>query len=202
MSGINNMNFSQDYLQSITNGAFKRMDSAKNGGNGDGKIDINEAFSDLDIGSLLSGQNIEDAQKIMKAAGNIGDALTKYAGDDSIFSAEEWASFINGDEWGSVMDAWHSSGKKAELEMNWIDNAHSKDGYTTKGELKVGILNNLSDQNIDVSTESLEKLIDKYAGDDGTFTKEEYMALKQDDEYKSFVEKYNVTPWFNINEEG
>ena len=202
MAEINNRMFSQNYLADIKNITFNRMDSSKNGGNGDGQVDINEAFNDLDIGSLLSGQNLEDSLKIMKAAENIGDALSEYAGEDSIFSEEEWANFINGDEWGSVLDAWHNSSKKAELEMRWINNAHIEDGNVTKGELKVGIYNNLWKQGLDISTDSIESLIDEYAGDDGIFTEEEYMALKQDDEYKSFVEKYNVTPWFNINLEG
>ena len=189
MAEINNRMFSQNYLADIKNITFNRMDSSKNGGNGDGQVDINEAFNDLDIGSLLSGQNLEDSFKIMKAAENIGDALSEYAGEDSIFSEEEWANFINGDEWGSVLDAWHNSSKKAELEMRWIDNAHIEDGNVTKGELKVGIYNNLWKQGLDISTDSIESLIDEYAGDDGIFTEEEYMALKQDDEYKSFVEK-------------
>ena len=54
--------------------------------------------------------------------------------------------------------------------------------------------------NIDVDTKDIEKLIDKYAGEDGVFNKKEYMALKQDSTYKAFVEKYNVEPWFQFED--
>ena len=189
--------YDQEYLNGIKENAFKRMDSA---GNGDGKITTDEAFKDLDIGSLLLGQNAEDSTKIMGAAQNIGEVISEYAGEDGEFTAEEWADFLNGDEWGNVLDAWHSSGSKAKLEMGWIDNAHIKDGITAKGEVKVGILNHLEKQGIDIQTMGLEAIIDKYAGDDGTFNLEEYRNLKNDPLYHDFIDKYNVAPWFSIED--
>lgn len=195
-----NGNYSNDYLNGIKNETFKRMDSSENGGNGDGKISIQEALNDLNIASLLSGQRPEEAAKLMDAASKIPDALAKYAGEDSVFSAEEWADFLNGSEWGNVLDIWHNSSKKAELEMGWIDNSSTsvKDGQVTKGEVKVGILNNLAANNKKVDTTVIEALIDKYAGDDGVLTKEEYMALKSDPKYKAFIKEHNVTPFYDI----
>jgi len=197
MSEINNQKWDSSYLNGIKNEVFTRMDQA---GNGDGKVTIDEAFEDLDIGSLLSGQSKEDCEKIFGAAQNINDVLAEYAGADGIFSPEEWAEFLNGDEWGSVMDAWHSSGKKAELEMNWIDDAHIKDGKVTKGEIKVGIFNNIISKNQNIDTKELEDIIDKYAGDDGTFSKEEYMKLRQDPLYNEITNQFGALPWFNDEE--
>lgn len=197
MSGINGNNWDASYLNDIKNEVFKRMDEK---GNGDGKVTVDEALEDLDIGSLLAGQNEEDASKIFNAAHNIEDVLAKYSGEDGEFSATEWADFLNGEEWDSVLDAWHSSGRKAELEMNWIDNAHISDGIVTKGEVKVGLLNNLINNGVDIDTTDIENLIDKYASEDGVLTKEEYMQLKQDPLYQDFVKTYGITPWFNIEE--
>lgn len=37
--------------------------------------------------------------------------------------------------------------------------------------------------------------LQKYAGDDGTFTVEEYTALKNNKVYKNFLDQYNVSPF-------
>ena len=196
MAEINGQKWDSGYLNDIKNHAFKRMDGA---GDKDGKVTIKEALNDLNIGSLLSGQNEADTAKIKAAADKIPEVLAKYAGEDGTFSAEEWANFLNGNEWGAVLDAWHSSGKDAKLEMSWIDNAHGyPDKAVTKGEVKVGILNNLLAQNVNIDTTEIEAIIDKYAGEDGTFTHKEYMALREDPAYKEILNKYHVTPWFKF----
>lgn len=201
MAGIDGGNYSKEYLD-LVNQTFERMDNKDRGGNGDGKVQVNEALKDLNLPDLISGQNKEEASKLSRLTKNIPEILSKYAGEDGEFSAQEWADFINGEEWGAVLDAWHSSSKKAQIEMNWIDNAHMPpDGKTTKGEVKVGILNNLESRGINVDTSSIEKLIDKYAGEDGIFTLEEYQQMKQDPEYKEFIEKYNVIPWFTFEDQ-
>lgn len=191
---INGQNYGQEYLSGIENEVFSRMDAA---GNKDGKITTDEALKDLDVKGLMKGQNLIDAVKIAVAASDIEDTLVQYAGEDGEFSSEEWADFLNGDEWDKVLNAWHSSGKKAQLEMNWTDNAHIKDGAMTKGELKVGILNNLSNKGINIDTTQIEAIVDKYAGEDGTFTLKEYQSLKKDPTYKALVEKFGVTPWYD-----
>ena len=196
MAEVNGQKWDSAYLKGIQNETFKRMDGA---GNKDGKVTVNEALNDLNIASLLSGQNKTDAAKIKAAAEKIPEVLAKYAGQDGEFTAEEWANFLNGQEWGAVLDAWHSSGKDAKLEMNWIDNAHGfPDKAVTKGEVKVGILNNLHARGVDIDTTEIEAVIDKYAGEDGTFTHKEYMALREDPVYKDIVNKYGVTPWFKF----
>lgn len=200
MAGIQDNNYSQSYLADIENQTLKRIDS---NGNNDGKVTVNEALKDLNIGSLLAGQNEADAAKIQKAAANIESVLKQYAGDDGEFNAKEWADFLNGKEWGAVLDAWHSSGKKTELEMKWTDQAHIPDTNVTKGEVKVGILNNLlNNQRLfnakEVDTTQIEALINKYAGPDGTFTLEEFHQMKNDPMYKEFVERNNVVPWFKF----
>ena len=198
LGGINGGNeYSKDYLAAIENDTFKRIDTKS--GNGDGKIQVKEALADLDIPSLLSGQSKKDAAKLSKLTQNIPEILAKYAGDDGVFSAQEFADFLNGAEWGAVMDAWHASSGMAKIEMQWIDDAQTSfhDGYVTKGEVKAGILNNLAYQGKNVDTQLIEELIDKYAGEDGTFSLQEYQKMKQDPKYKSFIEQYNVTPWFD-----
>lgn len=183
-----------EYLKEIENKALKQMD---NSGNQDGKVTVEEALKYLNIEDLLSGQNEADAAKIKAAAEKISEVLTKYAGQDKEFSAEEWANFLNGQEWSAVLNTWHSSGKDAKLEMNWIDNAHGiPDRTVTKDEVKVGILNNLLANGVNIDTKEIEAIIDKYAGDDGSYTHKEYMTLREDPIYKEFLNKYGVTPWF------
>ncbi len=196
MTSINRNQYSTEYLNGI-NEKFVEMDSA---GNGDGKVDANEALIDLNIGSLLKGQGVEDTQKIMEASQCIPKAIEKYAGEDGEFTAQEWADFINGKEWGGVLDKWHSSQRKAELEMQWTDNTGITDGKTTKDEVKAGILNNLSANGHNFDTKFIEELIDSYAGKDGTFNLAEYKKMLNDEKYKEFKEKYNVTPWYEDKE--
>jgi hypothetical protein len=196
MTEINGQKWDSAYLNGIQNETFKRMDGV---GNKDGKVTVDEALKNLNIGSLLSGQNEADTAKIKAAADKIPDVLAKYAGQDGEFTAEEWANFLNGQEWGAVLDTWHSSGKDAKLEMGWIDKAHGiPDKAVTKGEVKVGILNNLLARGVDIDTTEIEAVIDKYAGEDGTFTHKEYMALREDPVYKDILNKYGVTPWFKF----
>jgi len=190
------------YLDSV-NEAMN--DNDKTFGNGDGKFTVDEAYASLDIGNLLNGQNEQDAEKIQTAAQNIKQTLAEYAGDDGVFSTVEWANFINGKEWGDVLDAWHSSGKKAQMEMNWTDEAGIQDGKMTKGEVKAGILNNIAylqsqgELSSSVDTTEIEALIDEYAGDDGVFTLEEYQNLRKNSKYKKFTFELGVTPWFKNN---
>lgn len=196
MTNTVNNKYPSSYLKDIENNALKRMDNTENGGNGDGKVSVDEALADLNIASLINGQNQKDAKAISVASSDILEVLTQYAGEDGIFDAQEWAEFLNGEEWNEVIEAYNSSGKKAEIEMNWVDNRGIKDGKTTKGEVKVGILNNLQDNGYHIDTTEIEALIDKYAGNDGTFTLEEYQKMKSDKKYQEFIEKYNVTPWY------
>jgi len=200
-AGINNSNgkYSPEYLSQIENGVFKRADSIQNGGNGDGKVNVNEALKDLNIGGLLSGLDKKsDEYKNLKSLTNkIPEVLAKYAGKDGTFTAREWADFLNGEEWGNVINTYHSSSNFAKIEMGWIDNSRGmyKDGQVTKGEIKVGIFNDLMQRGIKIDTTEIEALIDKYAGEDGTFTVEEYTNLKKDKKYAEFLKKYNATPF-------
>lgn len=188
--------YPKEYLDHIKNETFKRMDAK---GNNDSKVTVNEAYKDLDIGSMLSGlkKGSPEYNKLNGLTSNVLEILAKYAGKDGKFSPEEWAAFLNGNEWRAVIDTYHSSSNFAKIEMDWVDNSRNSinDGKVTKGEVKVGILNNLAGKNINVDTTGIEALIDKYAGDDGTFTVEEYMKLKNDKQYKEFLNKYNITPF-------
>lgn len=195
---IGKTNYPKEYLDGIKNGAFKRMDAKEYGGNRDGKISTKEAYNGLNINSLFSNleKGSEEYNKLKTYVNKIPDAIKKYAGEDEEFSAEEWAQFINGSEWGQVLDIYHSSSGRAIQEMKWIDSAGIQDGNTTKGEIKVGIFNSLANTNQkQVDTSEIELIIDDYAGDDGTFTVEEYMALKEDPEFKAFLEEYGIQPY-------
>ena len=92
-------------------------------------------------------------------------------------------------------------GKELEFEIEAIDaekvaEIQEMSIDITKGEIKVGILNNLLTNGVNIDTKEIEAIIDKYAGDDGTFTHKEYMALKEDPVYKDILNQYGVTPWF------
>lgn len=102
--------YSDEYLSMIKNISFTNMDSKKNGGNGDKKVTVNEAYNDLDVGSLLSGlkQGSSEYNRLKGLTQNLPQVLASYAGSDGEFSALEWADFLNGKEWGAVLDAYHS----------------------------------------------------------------------------------------------
>lgn len=189
-------NYDSNYLNEINN-TLKRIDSKENGGNGDGKVTVAEAYKELGISGMLSGQSQADAAKIKAASSNLMGVMAKYAGDDGVFNAQEYAEFINGSEWKAVLDVWHSSSKKAEMEMSWIDDVHINDGQVTKGEIKSGLFNNLRQNNVNMNFSFLENLIDMFAGKDGVFTTEEYMQMKKNPMYKMMTEQYNAVPWFN-----
>lgn len=194
--GVQVTGFSQEYLYGIKTEVFTRMDSVSNGGNGDGKITVNEAYNDLHIDTLFSGikEDTDEYKNLKGLTDKIPEALVEYSGEDEEFSPEEWAQFLNGQEWGNVLDAYHSSSGFAKLEMGWIDNGHIEDGKTTKGEVKVGLLSNLKEQGYNIDTTKIEAIVDKYAGNDGAFSVEEYMALKNDKTYSSFLYKYRTSP--------
>jgi len=78
-------------------------------GNNDGKLDIQEALSGLRINDMLKGQSFDDTLKLAKNTANIQEVLTKYAGEDGVLSAQEWAKFQNGKEWTQVMDIYLNS---------------------------------------------------------------------------------------------
>ena len=195
--------YSQQYLTGINDMLTNRMDG--NGGEKEGKVTVNEAYNDLDIGSLLSGlkEGSNEYNKLKALTNKVPDALKKYAGSDGIFQAEEWADFLNGEEWGVVIDQYHSSSNFTKLEMKWIDNNNGmfSDGKVTKGEVKVGLLNKVLEINPNFDTSKIEKLIDKYAGEDGTYTVEEYTAMKSDPEYKAFLKQFQVVPFGLSNQE-
>ena len=64
--------YDKEYLEEIEKYSLTRMDEE---GNKDGKATVDEALNDLDIGSILSGQNILDTAKIAYAAKDIEKAL-------------------------------------------------------------------------------------------------------------------------------
>lgn len=104
-----NNQYSQKYLDAVNDVMTNRMDNKDNGGNGDGKVDIYEALNDLHLSDLLSGLKEGSAEytKLKGLTDQVPAVLQKYAGDDGIFSTKEWADFLNGQEWNSVMDAYH-----------------------------------------------------------------------------------------------
>lgn len=169
-------------------------------GNGDGKVDINEAYKSLKIGlMLLMNQGSKDAEKIKASSDGMKETLAKYSGADGTFSAQEWAEFLNGKEWGRVLDDFNASSGRAKLEMSWIDQVHNNDGKVTIGEIGSSLWNNLV-TNVHKPSESQHKFITetlkKYAKDDGIFSLEEYQALKQDKEYETFIQKNDLTAWY------
>jgi len=196
--GFNSANnkYPQKYLGDIEKYAFKRMDSKENGGNGDGKVDIKEGLQDLQE-CIFGGisKDSSDYKKLKAATANLPEILAKYAGSDGQFSAKEWAELINGKEWHSVLDTLKSTHTYSQWEMKQIDNSHIKDGLTTKGELKVSLFNQVLKSNPGTDFSEIEAIIDKYAGDDGTFTLSEYMALKNNPQYQAFIKKYHLTPF-------
>ena len=211
---INSGNYSLDYLNDIKKNQLDKGDLKENGGDGDGNLSVNEAFNNLALDSVfnhLSGDGAEEKLNGIKS--NVGNVLAKYAGDDGNFSAQEYADFLNGDEWNSVLswldevdNAFYgevetqkdalklSQDEKQELrqEMNFIEQDYYNDGVLSKGEFTVHILNDLFQRGVDVDTSEIETLIDKYAGKNGSFGAKEYYLLKQDETFKNFLQNTNT----------
>ena len=214
MTKINNQTYDAGYLKSIKDVAFKRMDNA---GTKDGKISVEEAYKDLDIGFMLEGQNATDTFKIASSTSDIPEVLKKYAGKDGEFSAKEWANFLNGDEWGEALEAWHSSEKMAELEKDWaeaenlyyqeiedvafkrMDAYGNKDGKITIDEAlaDLDIASLLEDQSaIDTikifsSASKIPEALEKYAGGDGEFSAKEWASFLNGDEWGEVLDAWH-----------
>ena len=97
----------QEYLDSIKNDAFNRIDGK---GNNDGKVTIDEALKDLQDTVLSQMKNKN------QLSANINEVLKQYAGEDKTFSAEDWAEFLNGDEWNNVLKQYRSEQKEVVQE--------------------------------------------------------------------------------------
>ena len=183
-----------EYLKSIEFIMAKRMDG--NGGKKDGKVTVNEALNDLNISSLFSGLRKGSFEYInlWSLTSNMTKVLKRYAGSDGIFQPKEWAAFLNGNEWGAVLEQYHSSSNFAQMEMRRIDNSNGviTDGKLTKGDVKTSILNKILKIDRNFDTTQIEDLIDVYAGKDGTFTLSEYTALKNNPVYKAVLKKYHL----------
>jgi hypothetical protein len=174
-------------------------------GKKDGKVTVNEAYKDLQVGSLFADlkEGSQEYNRLKALTDKIPEALSKYAGKDGVFQAKEWADFLNGKEWGQVLDAYHSSSNFAQLEMKWIDNSKGayNDGNITKGEVKVGLFNSLEKTKLPANCDKeairnkLEDIVEKYVGDDGVFTLEEYTKMKNDPEYKQLLKEYHLYPF-------
>ena len=191
----NGNRYSKDYLIDINNVLINRIDG--NGGKKDGKVTVNEAYKDLNIGSLFLGlkEGSNEYNKLKTLTDTIPEVLKKYAGSDGIFQTEEWADFLNGNEWGAVLDQYHSSKNFAKIEIDLADKSMERftDEEYTKGEIKVALLNNLQKTYLtSLDTEAIgkriEAIVDKYAGEDGRFTDAEFTAMKNDPEYKLIAE--------------
>ena len=175
--------------------ALNRIDS-----NGDGKVTVDEALNNLDIGSMLSGldEKSKEYKKLKRLTDKIPKALEKCAGDDGIFQAEEWENFLKGKKWAKVTKAYQSSSNYISAEMSQIDQSCQADGNCTTDEVKAVIINAIKTINPDADCskiekwEKIEKIIDKCAGDDGIFTPEEYAKLKNKSKYAKFLKKYNI----------
>ncbi len=196
--------YSQNYLNGIKQTFNTRIDG--NSGKKDGKVTVAEAYKDLNVGDLLSGlkPNSQEYNKLSSLTNKIPQALQRYAGSDGVFTENEWADFLNGSEWGAVLDTYHSSSNWAETEMAFVDNAHnSKDGMITCGEVKVGLLNSIDyNYSSNFDTTELEAIVDNYAGDDGIFTKEEYTKMLNDPRYKSIIKQTGASPSFTLKNSG
>jgi hypothetical protein len=196
--------YPKEYLEQINEILKNRIDGNVSGKK-DGKVTVNEAYKDLQVGSLFADlkEGSQEYNRLKALTDKIPEALSKYAGKDGVFQAKEWADFLNGKEWGQVLDAYHSSSNFAQLEMKWIDNSKGayNDGNITKGEVKVGLFNSLEKTQLPANCDKeairnkLEDIVEKYVGDDGVFTLEEYTKMKNDPEYKQLLKEYHLYPF-------
>lgn len=184
------------YQQEIQN-SFARMDSQANGGNGDGKVSVDEALNDLDIPSLFSNldENSDEYKNLKKYTDKVPAALAKYAGNDKEFTTDEWDKFLNGSEWLNVIDTYHKTSSFAKDEMSWIDAKYTEDSNVTTTEVVAYLYSHFASQKQDTNEDfsvlkTITNLIYKYAGSDSKFTKEEYTQMLNDSTYSAFVKKY------------
>ncbi|MBQ3642352.1 hypothetical protein II906_10590, partial [bacterium] len=192
-----------DYLNDIQDVMDNRMDGNK-AGKKDGKVSYEEAYNDLDIPDLFDGlqEGSDEYNKLKTLTDKIPEALKKYIGSDGQLQAEEWSKFLNGPEWGAVLDQFHSSSNWASFQMSWIkiSNEMDRNVDVTKDIVTKGLLSNLkknysSDNQFNSVSNRLKALVEKYAGKDGVFTVKEYTAMLNDSEYKQLIDKYHLTPY-------
>lgn len=187
-------------------------------GNRDGKVSTEEMKADFQRlhNGILNAQDYamkkepacraqaaQDKSDLNSAYSKIPKLIEKYAGADKVFSGQECANLINSKEWNAYLNVWHNSVGDANIEMEWIDSAHIKDGRTTKGEVKVGLFNSIAKDAPKLANKLMSKidnLVEKYVGDDGVFSIKEYMQMKNDPEYKQMELKTGMYPWFEDDE--
>ena len=118
--------YSNVYLNGVRQALSENADG--NGGKKDGMVTVQEALNSLDIGGMLYGiqQGTQEYNNLKTLADNIPQALQKYAGKDGVFQAQEWADFLNGNEWGQFLDSYSSSSKCLKQEMQKIEQSQEK----------------------------------------------------------------------------
>ncbi|MBR2525941.1 hypothetical protein IKE67_05705 [bacterium] len=129
----------------------------------------NGGNGNISVDDIMATESIFNTPE---AANIFREAITQYADAEGILTEDKFAAFNND-----------------VAEMVHIEDRHIVDGQLTKGEVKTDLINQLDGS---VDTAQIEKLIDKYVGDDGIFDVAEYTKLKNDPEFKAILEKHNI----------
>jgi hypothetical protein len=125
--------------------------------------------------TLMCGLTVDEINK--KGGVNVNKFLAYYALANS--ATEEWADFINGKEWGAVLDLFHSLKNSAKTE---------KSGAILK---KIDNTEILKKDEKQVIKDKLKAIAKRYAGRDYRFTIMEYNVMLNDLEYQALKNKLN-----------
>lgn len=119
VNGATQFKYPAEYLKGCE-AKLKQID--KEYGNGDGKVSIEEmqiAFKKGPLAIMTDTRDYKygkysaligeiDKNKILFAYRKMPEAIKKSAGQDKVYSAEEYAQLINSKEWDECLQAFHA----------------------------------------------------------------------------------------------
>ena len=160
--------------------------------NRDGTITVDEVYNALDIDRLISiscGNNTSSERytKMQELKSKMHQVIERYAGSDGKLSDEEHIEFTRSHEFAELLNLYRSSKVGAEIEQQKMDE-YFNNGHNEAWHVKSTVVLHMCALNCtDEEIRQMYSVVDKYAGGDGIYTKEEYERFKSSPEFTALM---------------
>ena len=178
--------------------------------NGDGQTSAIEMYENESsvFASVFEGHP-EYAERAEQLALQRGELCLKYAGDDGIMDAYEYAAALGSEEDDVILaEYWEMKNEVEALNgetdikgLSRYDSDGNRDGQTSAVEIyksKAELNEQKYGDNPDIQAKADEismrqaEILNKFAGEDGVLTSKEYAAGVQSDEYQETMREYSA----------
>ena len=178
--------------------------------NGDGQTSAIEMYENESsvFASVFEGHP-EYAERAEQLALQRGELYLKYAGDDGIMDAYEYAAALGSEEDDVILaEYWEMKNEVEALNgetdikgLSRYDSDGNRDGQTSAVEIyksKAELNEQKYGDNPDIQAKADEismrqaEILNKFAGEDGVLTSKEYAAGVQSDEYQETMREYSA----------